>query len=133
MGTHKKSIAEKRIKSTISGIIPVLLTIGVRIMYLPRIGEKLKQLRKQKKLSQVTLAERLGVSKSVISAYENEVHLPPYDVLLKLSRIFGVSTDYLLGATSNRTINVDGLTEIQVEALTNIVRELRETNRGSGQ
>ena len=30
-------------------------------MYLPRIGEKLKQLRKQKKLSQVTLAERLGV------------------------------------------------------------------------
>ena len=114
-------------------------------MYLPRIGEKLKQLRKQKKLSQVTLAERLGVSKSVISAYEavlmrekssayeNEVHLPPYDVLLKLSRIFGVSTDYLLGATSNRTINVDGLTEIQVEALTNIVRELRETNRGSGQ
>ena len=111
----------------------------MRIMYLLGIGEKLKQLRKQKKLSQVTLAERLGVSKSVISAYENEVHLPPYDMgtmvedLLKLSRIFGVSTDYLLGATSNRTINVDGLTEIQVEALTNIVRELRETNRGSGQ
>ena len=102
-------------------------------MYLLGIGEKLKQLRKQKKLSQVTLAERLGVSKSVISAYENEVHLPPYDVLLKLLRIFGVSTDYLLGATSNRTINVDGLTEIQVEALTNIVRELREINRGSGQ
>ena len=100
-------------------------------MYLPRIGEKLKQLRKQKKLSQVTLAEWLGVSKSVISSYENEIHLPPYDVLLKLSRIFGVSTDYLLGAKNNRTINVDGLTEVQVEALINIVQELRKINRGS--
>ena len=97
------------------------------------IGNYIARKRREKNLTQEQLAERLGVSKSVISAYENEVHLPPYDVLLKLSRIFGVSTDYLLGATSNRTINVDGLTEIQVEALTNIVRELRETNRGSGQ
>ncbi len=98
-----------------------------------KTGRLIRTLRRRKGLTQLALAERLGVSKSVISAYENEVHLPPYDVLLKLSRIFGVSTDYLLGATSNRTINVDGLTEIQVEALTNIVRELRETNRGSGQ
>ena len=42
-------------------------------MYLPRIGEKLKQLRKQKKLSQVTLAERLGVSDKAVSKWERGV------------------------------------------------------------
>lgn len=94
-------------------------------MYLPEIGEKLKQLRKLQKLSQTDLAHQLGVSKSVISSYENSVHYPPYDVLLQLARIFSVSTDYLLGAAGNRTINVDGLTDAQVEAVTNIVNELR--------
>lgn len=98
------------------------------ILYLPEIGTKIKQLRSQRNISQIALAQRLGVSKSVVSSYENSVHLPPYDVLLQMARIFGVSTDYLLGASSNRTINVDGLTDTQIEAITMIVNELKETN-----
>lgn len=81
-------------------------------------------------MSQIALAKQLGVSKSVISSYENDIHLPPYDVLLQISRLFGVSTDYLLGASNNRTINVDGLTDPQIEAVTIIVNELKETNKG---
>lgn len=98
-------------------------------MYLPDIGAKLKQLRSQRNLSQIALAKQLGVSKSVISSYENDVHLPPYDVLLQIARLFGVSTDYLLGASNNRTINVDGLTDQQIEAVTGIVNELKEINK----
>ena len=97
-------------------------------MYLPETGAKIRQMRTQKGLSQIALAHQLGVSKSVISSYENGLHLPPYDVLVRMSRIFGVSTDYLLGAQGSRTINVDGLTDTQVEAITMIVRELREAN-----
>ena len=82
-------------------------------MYLPEIGAKIKQLRSQRNISQIALAQQLGVSKSVISSYENSVHLPPYDVLIKMARIFDVSTDYLLGASGNRTINVDGLTDTE--------------------
>lgn len=100
------------------------------IVYLPEIGTKIKQLRSQRNISQIALAQRLGVSKSVVSSYENSVHLPPYDVLLQMARIFGVSTDYLLGASSNRTINVDGLTDTQIEAITMIVNELKSTNKG---
>ncbi len=99
-------------------------------MYLPDIGAKLKQLRIQRNMSQISLAKQLGVSKSVISSYENEVHLPPYDVLLQIARLFGVSTDYLLGAANNRAINVDGLTDRQIDAITMIVNELKETNKG---
>lgn len=100
-------------------------------MYLPEIGKKIKQLRAQKGLSQVVLAKQLGVSKSVISSYENSVHYPPYDILIQLARIFGVSTDYLLGASRNCTINVDGLTDTQVKAVTMIVDELKATNKQS--
>ena len=98
-------------------------------MYLPQMGQKIKQLRTQRNISQVALAKQLGVSKSVISSYENEIHYPPYDVLLQIARLFGVSTDYLLGAPSNRSINVDGLTDRQIEALTIIVEELKVSNK----
>lgn len=96
---------------------------------MPKIGLKIKQLRRQRNISQVVLAEQLGVSKSVISSYENSVHYPPYDILIQMSRIFGVSTDYLLGASRNCTINVDGLTDTQVKAVTMIVDELKATNK----
>lgn len=94
-------------------------------MYLPGIGQKIKTLRSQRHLSQKDLGEMLGVSKSVISSYENDVHLPPYDALIRLSRIFGVSTDYLLGMSENRSINVDGLSETQIEAMLQIINELK--------
>lgn len=98
------------------------------IVYLPEVGQKIKQLRNQRKLSQEMLGKRIGVSKSVISSYENGVHSPPYDVLTRLAQVFGVSTDYLLGMPANKSINVDGLTDTQIEALLSIVDELKRTN-----
>ena len=98
-------------------------------MYLPEMGQKIKQLRTQRNISQIALAKQLGVSKSVISSYENEIHYPPYDVLLQMARFFGVSTDYLLGASGNRSINVDGLTNKQIEAIAMIVDELKAANK----
>ncbi len=101
-------------------------------MYIPELGTRIKQLRNQKNISQVNLAKLLGVSKSVVSSYENGIHLPPYDVLTKMARIFGVSTDYLLGVGSNRVVCVEGLTDTQIEALIMIIDELRSTNRAAG-
>lgn len=94
-------------------------------MYLPEFGARLKTLRKQRDLTQSALGSMVGVSKAVISSYENDMHYPPYDVLLSFSRIFGVSTDYLLGAEKHSMISVDGLSEVQIRSLTNIVEELK--------
>lgn len=102
-------------------------------MYLPEVGNKIRKLRKQRNISQVELAKHLGVSKSVISSYESSVHLPPYDVLIKMAWLFGVSTDYLLGASGNKMLNVDGLTDRQVEAITMIIDELRMTNQSASE
>lgn len=60
------------------------------------LGEKIKQLRKEKDWSQTQLAQKLGVHPKHISKYENDVHNPPVETLAKIADIFGVSVDYLL-------------------------------------
>lgn len=60
-------------------------------------GNTLKTLRLQNNFTQAQLAQRLGVTKSVISAYETGLRMPSYDVLISISQIFKVTTDYLLG------------------------------------
>lgn len=59
--------------------------------------ERLKLLRIDKKLSQPALANLVGVSKGMISFWENGINEPTITNLIKLTKIFGVSADYLLG------------------------------------
>ena len=72
-------------------------------------GSRLRELRDSKNMTQKQLAERLGLTKSVISAYETSMRYPSYDVLIRIASIFKVSTDYLLGMEQNRTIDISGL------------------------
>ena len=60
-------------------------------------GDRLKKLRQGEGLSQQQLADRLGVTKSVVSYYELRERYPSPEVLIKLSVIFHTSTDFLLG------------------------------------
>ena len=88
-------------------------------------GNRLKTLRIKKKLTQQQLADLLGLTKSVISAYENGLRYPAYDVLIKIARIFKVSTDFLLGVEIKREIDTSGLTDEQVEALIELIDTIR--------
>lgn len=60
------------------------------------LAEKLVELRKARGWSQEDLAEQLDVSRQSVSKWESGASLPDLDRVLNLSRIFGVSTDYLL-------------------------------------
>ena len=91
-------------------------------------GNRLKTLRIKKKLTQQQLADLLGLIKSVISAYENGLRYPAYDVLIKIARIFKVSTDFLLGVEIKREIDTSGLTDEQVEALIVLIDTIRNSN-----
>ena len=88
----------------------------------------MKTLRIKKKLTQQQLADLLGLTKSVISAYENGLRYPAYDVLIKIARIFKVSTDFLLGVEIKREIDTSGLTDEQVEALIELIDTIRNSN-----
>ena len=58
--------------------------------------ERLKTLRIEKKMSQPELAKLVGVSKGMISFWENGINEPTISNLVKLCQIFEVSSDYLL-------------------------------------
>lgn len=61
------------------------------------IGNRIKKCRVYHKLTQRELSVQLGLTAKMISFYENDERIPPADILIKLSKIFSVSTDYLLG------------------------------------
>ena len=65
-------------------------------------GERLKQLRRERKVSQKELAEYLGISTRGYQFYESEDNEPNIKTLLALADFYGVTTDYLLGRSDRR-------------------------------
>lgn len=61
------------------------------------LGENLKKLRKEKKVTQTDLAQRLGVTQQAVGKWETGRSSPDPDTLMRLAEFFGVSTDTLLG------------------------------------
>ena len=92
-------------------------------------GIILKQLRKSKNLTQAELGQHIGLSKAVISKYENGLGFPTFDVLIHFAKYFNVSTDYLLGVKQYRTIDVSDLTDGQINTLFAIIDEYRKLEK----
>lgn len=65
------------------------------------VGERIKEARKRKKLSQQDLGDLLGVSKVSICGYENELRIPTMEKFLQLIDVLDLSPDYLLGRDVN--------------------------------
>ena len=59
--------------------------------------DNLKMLRTEKGLGQVELAKQVGVSKGIISLWENGLRQPNMSSLIELAEFFEVSIDYLVG------------------------------------
>lgn len=85
----------------------------------------LKTLRIQKDMTQAQLAQKLGLTKSVISAYENGLRMPSYDVLIHIASIFDVSTDYLLGVERKQELDLSGLSKEETAALVNLIKAMK--------
>ena len=66
------------------------------------VGERLIKLRKSRNMNQEQLANELSLSKFSISLYENEKSNPAEETLIKIARMFGVTSDYLLGLTDDQ-------------------------------
>ena len=76
-------------------------------------SERLKNLRKEAGLTQVDVAEKLGISQPAYASWERGIKKPTQDNLVKLSKILYVSVDYLLGNTENRQTS-DVLEDIEL-------------------
>ena len=70
-----------------------------------KIGEKISYLRKKNNLSQKDLAEKMNVSSQLISKWETGVSLPSVDFIIKLSEVFNVDVNEILGTKSPEKSN----------------------------
>ena len=94
-------------------------------------GTILKELRKNANLTQQQLAERIGVTKSVVSYYELQERTPSPEILIKLTQIFNVSADYLLGiSTENkRSIDVSDLDDDEIQLLLHTIEVFKSKKK----
>ena len=88
--------------------------------------ERLKELRKSLGSNQMEFGKRLNVTKQCISNWENNNIMPSIDMLIRISKTFSVSADYLLGLDDQRTLNVTGLSAEQIFHLQAIVDDLKQ-------
>lgn len=95
------------------------------------LGNKLKSARIQNNLSRKVIAQRIGVSVSMVGLYESDVRQPSLPILIKLAAIYKVSVDYLLGTETNKKniLYLDGLTSKQIEALKMTAECFRNLNK----
>lgn len=90
------------------------------------LSDKIKNLRKALSISQVKLANDLGVTKQCISNWENDNIAPSVEMLIKIAKYFSVSCDFLLDIESKETIDCSGLTEIQIAHIKLIIKDIIE-------
>ena len=92
------------------------------------MSEKLKRLRKEKGLSLKEVASAIGFSSTgIISDYECGHKSPSLSALSKLSILYGVSTDYLLGIDNDEKliIDVSGLSERQKISILSVIDAMK--------
>ena len=65
----------------------------------------LKKLRKERKLTQVSLQMQTGIEQALLSKFERGERIPPTESLVVLADFYGVSIDYILCRTENPKIN----------------------------
>ena len=93
-----------------------------------KFSTRLRQLRTNKGLRQEQVATLIGVNKSAISTYENDTRRPSFEILVRLANLYRVSTDYLLGQTNSRSVDLSGLSEQEAALVCELVETLIRKN-----
>lgn len=87
------------------------------------IGHRIKELRIKRGYTQDDLGRRINKSKSAISSYENDMQIPPLEVIADIASILNVSIDYLVGFEKDETISLKFLTDMQKDIINSLYNE----------
>jgi transcriptional regulator with XRE-family HTH domain len=90
---------------------------------------RLTELREKNHLSQTDVANRIGVTPALISAYEKTERNPSIDKLISLADVYHTSTDYILGRSLDDPysayIEVSGLSDSQLRILRELISDMK--------
>lgn len=90
------------------------------------LGQRIDSLRRALGWSQVELAKRLGVAKQTVSNWENDNIQPSVEMLVRLAKLFRVTTDYLLGLEDTPRISTEGLPDTVVAHICLLIDDLKK-------
>ena len=95
------------------------------------IGERIAARREELGLKQYQVAEQIGVTKTTMSKYENNVNIPNADILARLASALRTSANYLCGMTENSASLGEKwvCTDSVDKSLINIIRKLNHDNQ----
>ncbi len=89
-------------------------------------SQRLKQLRLDKHLTQAQVANRIGVTASMVSSYETDIRLPSFEVMVRIADLFGVTVDYLLCREDKRFLDISALTNEEAAVVCGMVEILKK-------
>ena len=92
------------------------------------LSSKIKLLREKQDLTQADLARKLGLTRSSINAWEMGLSVPSTNYIVELSKLFSVSSDYLLGLDETSTLQVSGLSPKQVTVLNELIECMKNND-----
>ena len=96
-----------------------------------KFSDRIKKLRKSFSLSQKEAALKLGVSQAQLSHYENGIRECSLDFVVTLAKFYGVSCDYLLGATNEKTASNHLHTEaLALDAVLSAADKMQDKSSG---
>ena len=90
------------------------------------LGQRISELRASFGWSQVDLAKKLGVAKQTVSNWENENIQPSIEMLIRLAKLFGITTDYLLGLDEVPRLSIEGIPTHVVVHLSQLIDDYRK-------
>ena len=93
------------------------------------LGSQIREMRKSMRLTEVDLADELGVKKQTVCNWENENIAPSVEMLRRIALYFSCSVDHLLEMDTERIIvDAAGLTPVQRAHIQALIDDLRKSN-----
>ena len=94
------------------------------------IGERIGSLRARAGMTQTDLANLLGISRSSVNSWEMSLSSPSVSNIIEMTKIFGVTADFLLFETAKETIDISDLTFEQKEVVYKTVALFKDKRSG---
>ena len=90
------------------------------------VADRIKELRLSNNMTQADLAKKLNITRSSVNAWEMGISIPSTTYIIELSQLFKVSTDYLLGLSTNITLDISSLSEREIQLVYRLVQYFQE-------
>ena len=85
------------------------------------IADRIRYLRDKMGMTQTDLAKKLGISRSAVNSWEMSLSFPSLVNVIEMTQIFRVSADYLLGISSQMTVDISSLDREEKEVVLKLI------------